>query len=62
HATQLMKEGVNPKIVSERLGHSSIAITLDLYSHVSRGLQQEAVDKLDASLQKAMDKPTQKSG
>src|SRR5699024_6815935 len=33
HATELMKAGINPKIVSERLGHSSIRITLDTYSH-----------------------------
>ena len=38
HATLMMEQGINPKIVSERLGHASVAITLDLYSHVSPGL------------------------
>lgn len=38
HASQLLKQGVNPKIVSERLGHSSIAMTMDTYSHVLPGL------------------------
>src|SRR5262249_23237858 len=35
HATQLLDKGVHPKIVQERLGHSTIAVTMDLYSHVS---------------------------
>ena len=37
HATLLLTAGVHPKVVSERLGHSSIAITLDIYSHVMPG-------------------------
>ena len=48
HATLLLLESVHPKIVSERLGHSSIAITLDVYSHVLPNMQQQAADKLDA--------------
>lgn len=47
HATQLLKQGVHPKIVSERLGHSSIAITLDTYSHVLPGMQEEAIAAFD---------------
>ena len=35
HATLMLRQGIHPKIVSERLGHSSVAITLDIYSHVS---------------------------
>ena len=42
HATLMLKQGVHPKIVSERLGHSSINITLDTYSHVLPGLQEAA--------------------
>ena len=42
HATLALTAGVNPKIVSERLGHSSIAITMDIYSHVLPGMQEEA--------------------
>lgn len=50
HATLLLKGGVNPKIVSERLGHASIAITLDTYSHVLPDMQQEATDKVGSLL------------
>ncbi len=50
HATLLLLAGVHPKIVSERLGHSRIAITLDVYSHVLPNMQQEAADKLNALL------------
>lgn len=42
HASRLLAAGVHPKIVQERLGHSSIAITLDIYSHVLVGLQADA--------------------
>ena len=42
HATLALTAGVNPKVVSERLGHSSIATTMDIYSHVLPGLQEEA--------------------
>jgi len=42
HATMMMKAGVHPKIVSERLGHATVAFTLDTYSHVVPGLQEAA--------------------
>jgi len=42
-----LKQGVHPKIVQERLGHSSIQVTLDTYSHVAPGLQHAAADKFD---------------
>jgi integrase len=47
HATLMLKQGIHPKIVQERLGHSSIQITLDTYSHVAPGLQQAAANKFD---------------
>lgn len=47
HATLLLKAAVHPKIVSERLGHASIQITLDTYSHVVPGMQRPAVEALD---------------
>lgn len=50
HATLLLQEGVHPKVVSERLGHAGITITLDTYSHVIPGLQDEAAAKLDRTL------------
>ena len=39
HASILMEKGVSPKVVSERLGHASPAITMDIYSHVLPGMQ-----------------------
>jgi integrase len=50
HATLLLRQGVHPKIVSERLGHSTVGITLDTYSHVLPGMQEEAARKLDLAL------------
>jgi len=41
-ATLLLGQGIHPKIVSEMLGHSTIAITLDLYSHVTPTMQRDA--------------------
>jgi integrase len=54
HATQLLKAGVHPKVVSERLGHASIGITLDTYSHVMPGMQEWAAEKIDAGLRAAL--------
>jgi integrase len=56
HATQLLNEGVHPKVVSERLGHSNIGITLDTYSHVLPGMQEEPAQRVDASLRAALGK------
>jgi len=50
HATLMLRQGVHPKIVSERLGHSSIAITLDIYSHVLPGLQESAAQRFEEGL------------
>jgi len=50
HATMLLESGINPKIVSERLGHSTIAVTMDVYSHVLPGMQDAAALALDAEL------------
>lgn len=47
HATILLYQGVHPKIVSERLGHSSISITMDIYSHLIPNLQDEMIKNLD---------------
>jgi len=47
YATLLLKAGVHPKIVSERLGHANIGITLDTYSHVLPGLQERAAERFD---------------
>ena len=47
HATLMLTQGVHPKVVSERLGHASIGITLDTYSHVLPTLQKEAAEAFD---------------
>jgi integrase len=47
HASLMLKQGIHPKVVQERLGHSSIQITLDTYSHVAPGLQQAATARFD---------------
>jgi integrase len=54
HATLLLRQGVHPKIVSERLGHSSIGLTLDTYSHVLPGMQEDAAAKVDSALARAL--------
>lgn len=46
----MLTEGVHPKIVQERLGHSTIAIPLNVCSHVSMDMQREAAGRLDAAL------------
>ena len=50
HATSLLQAGINPKIVAERLGHSSVHMTLDVYSHVIPSMQQEVANKVDGML------------
>ena len=50
----LLKAGVHPKVVSERLGHASIGITLDIYSHVLPSMQEEAAERIDEGLRKAL--------
>ena len=63
HANLMLKQGVHPKIVQERLGHSSIQITLDTYSHVAPGLQQAAAKAFDKLLEhKAENEPVGKVG
>jgi len=43
----MLKQGAHPKVVQERLSHSSIAVTLDTYSHVTPGLQEAAAKRFD---------------
>ena len=54
HATQLLRQGEHPKVVAERLGHATVSITLDTYSHVVPGLQEQTARRLDTALRKAM--------
>jgi integrase len=53
HATQLLLAGIHPKVAQERLGHSTISTTLDLYSHVSATMQEDAAVRIDAAFRRA---------
>jgi len=46
HASLALAANVHPKVVSERLGHSTIAMTLDVYSHAIPALQEEAAERI----------------
>ena len=52
----MLRAKIHPKIVQERLGHSTIAITLDIYSHVLEGMQEDAAEIVDADLQAALNR------
>jgi integrase len=56
HATHLLSSGVHPKVASERLGHSKVGITLDLYSHVLPGMQEDAAARVDYAVRAALRK------
>jgi integrase len=60
HATHLLASGVHPKVASERLGHSKVGITLDLYSHVLPNMQIDAAALVDEALQAAVQKRSAK--
>lgn len=46
HATLALRAGIHPKVVSERLGHATIAITLDTYSHAIPSMQEEEAARI----------------
>lgn len=50
NATLMLKHNISPKVASERLGHSNISITLDIYSHVLKEMQEDAAQKLDDAI------------
>ena len=52
HATLLLERGVHPKVVQERMGHSSISMTMDTYSHVMPTMQRDAANRLQEFLEK----------
>ena len=53
-ATFLLAQGVPMKVVSEKLGHAQIGITMNLYTHVTLAMQQEAADRMDQVLRKQL--------
>jgi len=56
HATLLLQEGISPKVISERLGHANITTTLNIYAHVTPGMQRQAVEAFDRILGKRIAK------
>ena len=55
--TIILAENVHPKIVQERLGHGSIAITMDIYSHLMPNMQGDAAKTVDGVMRAAIKKP-----
>ncbi|NPV78723.1 MAG: tyrosine-type recombinase/integrase [Firmicutes bacterium] len=53
HASALIKAGVPIKVISERLGHSSISVTMDIYGHLLPGMQKEAAEAFEELLSKS---------
>lgn len=53
-ATLMLGLGVHPKVASEMLGHSTIAVTLDLYSHVTKTMQRQAALAMEAVLRREL--------
>ena len=47
-ATLALQAGIHPKVVSERLGHATVAITMDTYTHAVPALQEEAAERIAA--------------
>ena len=62
HASHMLASKIHPKVVQERLGHSSIAITLDIYSHLMPNMQGEAAAAVDEVLRAALNKRTDDVG
>jgi integrase len=62
HATHMLSSGVHPKIASERLGHSKVGITMDLYSHVMPGMQEDAAARVDHALEDVINRRTKTIG
>src|SRR5215469_15148559 len=55
HATLALQAGVHAKVVQERMGHSSINVTIDLYSHAIPAMQEDAADRIAALVDEATD-------
>jgi len=56
HASYMLASNIHPKVVQERLGHSSIAITMDIYSHLMPNMQGQAAAAVDVALRAAINK------
>jgi len=54
HATHLPNKGINPKIVSERLGHAKVSIALNIYAHAIKGMQEQAAEAVETMIGAAL--------
>jgi len=52
HASVILQQGQSPALVSKRLGHASVAMTMDIYSHILPGWQKEAADQFAKAMQR----------
>jgi integrase len=62
YASMLLALGTHPKVVQEALGHSSVSITLDIYSHLMPGMQRDAANGIDTMLRTHLEQALPKSG
>jgi integrase len=62
HASHLLKDGVDIKVISRRLGHSRASFTMDVYAHLMPGQDEEAAKRTDAGLRKALESTTRVVG
>jgi integrase len=62
HASQLLRAGVDAKVISKRLGHSRASFTMDVYAHLMPGQDAEAANRTDAGLRKALKSAAQVAG
>ena len=51
HATELLAAKINPRLVSDRLGHSTVAFTLDVYGHVIPDMEENALEKIGVGIE-----------
>ena len=58
---RLLLRGAKPKVISEALGHSSVAFTMDVYSHIIEGMQSDAMALLDEVLPAGINGASQKN-
>ena len=52
-ASQLLEAGISPKVISERLGHSKVGVTLDVYAHLPEGMDEEAASRIETVVAQA---------
>jgi len=53
-ATEMLRQGLHPKVVAERLGHATTRMTLEIYSHMTPDLESDAAERMDATLRRAL--------